>query len=379
MPQDPTRSPRRRPVDVLFGEDVQLKPTAQETDAKQPTPGYMVEPPRPVTSLRPPPPEFPTDWRGNAPPELASVKEPPAEILSKPESVAPPPKPVTAEVPPVEKIAEAVTFTVTEEVRRTPEAPVVSEDGRRRTPGAEAAPLFYTAPPTTAAPAPVAVEPAAPVSLYGQTELLELSQFVDQLYQNVANETSDSASLNAECLANLNAARVGIEKGDYAQAESYAELVKARLLRARASRAASSTPTARLLLLGLVLAAIVGIVLFALPLALRLVPIVIPLLRGAGLGMLGGAAMALYQLTRHTARRDYDAAFSSEYALSPLFGALVGAVLYLLSLLGLVAAPNALGLTFEPFAVMYLLALLGGIFNDVLIGALRGLVPSRKM
>lgn len=380
MPQEPARSPRRRPVDVLFGEEVQLKPTAQEPDTKQAQPGYMVEPPRPVTSLRPPPPEFPNDWRGNTPPEPVPAMEPPIEILEKPDFDNLPPKPVATEPPVVETIAEAVTFTTTEEPRRTPEASSSADEGRRRTGGTGPTPVLVPPPmlvaPQTPAPtvARVSAAPASPASLYGQTELLELSQFVDQLYQNVANETSDSAALNAECLANLNAARVGIEKGAYAQAEAAAEMVKARLLRARASRAAASAQTTRLLFVGLVIAALVGIVLFILPFALRVVPAVRPLLSSTGLGMLGGAVMALYQLTRLIARREYDAAFSSKYALSPVFGALTGAVMYVLSLLGILAAPNALGLTFEPFALLYLFALVGGMSNELILNTVQSLV-----
>src|SRR5436305_9355442 len=109
MADEPTRSPRRRPVDVLFGEEVQLKPTVPEADAKQTTPGYMVELPRPVTSVRPPPPEFPNDWRATAPPEPAAVIELPVELI-KPEPVAPPPKPAP-EPPTPAPIFEAVTFT----------------------------------------------------------------------------------------------------------------------------------------------------------------------------------------------------------------------------------------------------------------------------
>ena len=366
MAQETMRSPRRRPVDVLFGEEVELKPkpTASETDAKQATPGYMVESPRPVTNLRPPPPEFPNDWRAPSTPEPVVVVEPPPQMQAQPDPVAPPPKPLITEMPAVNLIQEAVTFTVSQERRRP------NEDGQTRV--VETPPLFV------APSAPTPPTPVAPVSLYGQTELLELSQFVDQLYQNVADETSDSAALNAECLANLNAARAGIEQGKYAQAEASAELVKARLLRARVSRASAASQTTRLLFGGLIVAALVGIILFALPVVLRIVPVIIPLLRGAGLGMLGGAAMALYQLAQHIARREYDAAFNSKYALSPLFGALIGAIAYLLSLLGIVAAPNALGIPGEP-ALMYLVALLGGIFNDAILGAVRGWLPQRKM
>ena len=96
MADDSNRSPRRRPVDVLFGEQVELKPTAPEADTKQATPGYMVEMPRPVTAVRPPPPEFPNDWRATAPPDPVPVMELPIEIPAVPDPIAPPPKPPNA-------------------------------------------------------------------------------------------------------------------------------------------------------------------------------------------------------------------------------------------------------------------------------------------
>lgn len=368
MADDNNRSPRRRPVDVLFGEEVQLKPTVPEPDTQPAAPGgYMVEPPRPVTSVRPPPPEFPNDWRVNAPPEPATVMEISMEIPAEPDPVAPPPKPALVAPPLDEIIAEAVTFT--------PPPDDAAGGAARRAQMADKAPppIFVQAVPAAVPQAAPSAPAPAPAPLYGQTELLELSQFVDQLYQNVADETSDSAALNADCLTNLNLARAAIEKGEYSKAEAAAEQVKSRLLRARASRAAAGAQATKLLYAALLAAALAGIVLLTLPFFFRIVPVIVPLLRGAGLGMLGGAAMALFQLNRQLGRREYDAAFNAKYALSPLFGALIGAVMYLLSLLGILAAPNALGLTLEPFGLMYLFALLGGLFNDVLIDGLRGL------
>ena len=367
MAEDTLPSPRRRPVDALFGEDVDLKPkpTTQDTDAKQATPGYMVESPRPVNSLRPPPPEFPNDWHVNAPPEQVMVIEPPQEFIATPDPIMPPPKPANAEPPVIiEPIAEAVTFTTTVE---PPRQTVM-----------EAPSPFINQTPVYVAPPVAAVLAAAPAPMYGQAELVELSQFVDQLYQNVADETSDSAALNAECLMTLNAARVAIEKGDYAQAEAAAEQVKARLLRARASRTAAAMQSTKLLYAWLILAALAGLVFFAITFALRIVPGVAVLLRGTGLGMLGGAAMGLFQLSRAIAGREFDASFTPRYALSPLFGALIGAVIYLLSLLGILAAPGALGIPTDPFLLMYLFALLGGIFNDAIVNGLRGIVTRRK-
>ena len=56
MSDDSARSPKRRPVDALFGEEMELTKagTVESKDAKKaPAPGYMVEPPRPATVLRP--------------------------------------------------------------------------------------------------------------------------------------------------------------------------------------------------------------------------------------------------------------------------------------------------------------------------------------
>lgn len=358
MPDNNSNSPRRRPVDVLFGEEVELKPKPTAAQDKAPiaqAPGYMVEAPRPITSVRPPPPEFPTEWQMTMPPEVISAPAAPIESPAVTDTITLPP-PVMIEPPAVEPIPEAVTFTVLERAELPIEpSPLVI---------AEAAPNTLPPPP----PAYVPPAPAAPVALYGQTELVELSQFVDQLYQNVADETSDSAALNAECLAKLHAARAAIEKGEYAQAETYAEQVKARLLRARTSRAASAQRNTRLVFAWLVAALLLGVILLMIPFVFRIVPAVIPLLRGVGMGMLGGAIAALWQLTRQISARAFEPGMLSKFALSPLLGAGIGIVLYPLSILGIMAAPGALGIPGEPW-LMYLFALVGGLFNDRLLDA----------
>lgn len=357
MSDESSRAPRRRPVDILFGEEVELKPKppSAEDDARvAQAPGYMVEAPRPVTSVRPPPPEYPGDWRVTAPPEVVTLVEPAVESVPAQPAPLPPPAPVMTELPRVEPIAEAVTFTPPLRAE-TPKPPV------------EDKPIFVETPPFVPPPPPMVVA-APPAPLYGQTELLELSQFVDQLYQNVADETSDSAALNAECLANLNVARAAIEKGEYARAEASAERVKARLLRARASRAAAAATNTRILFAWLLVALVGGLILFLLPFVLRFVPVVIPLLRGIGMGMAGGAVAALWQLTRQITAREYDAAFLLKYAATPLLGAALGVVLYLLSMLGILAAAGAFGIPGEPW-LMYVFAFAAGLFADTLFDA----------
>lgn len=358
MSNDNSQSPRRRPVDVLFGEEIELKSKSAVTDAQAPSaqpPGYMVEAPRPVIPLRPPPPEFPNDWRATTPPEVVTIFE--TLTLSAPtsENVAPPPIPLMTEPPQAQAIAEAVTFTVSERVEAT-EAPSASTT--------EAAPLVPLSAPTVATANPAAA--ISPAPFYGQTELLELSQFVDQLYQNVAAEASDSASLNAECLAKLNTARAAIEQNEYATAETAAEWVKARLLLARASRAAARATNTRLTLVWLIVALSGGIVLFLLPFIARLAPAIIPLLRGMGMGITGAAVAALLQLTRQINARALESDMSLRFGIAPFVGAVCGAVLYLLSLLGIFAAPGALGIPGEPW-LMYLGAFFASLFSASVI------------
>jgi len=358
MSNDNSQSPRRRPVDVLFGEEIELKSKSAVTDAQAPLaqpPGYMVEAPRPVIPLRPPPPEFPNDWRATTPPEVVTIFE--TLTLSAPtsENVAPPPTPLMTEPPQAQVIAEAVTFTVSERVEAT-EAPSASTT--------EAAPFVPLSAPTVATANPAAA--ISPAPFYGQTELLELSQFVDQLYQNVAAEASDSASLNAECLAKLNTARAAIEQNEYATAETAAEWVKARLLLARASRAAARATNTRLTLVWLIVALSGGIVLFLLPFIARLAPAIIPLLRGMGMGITGAAVAALLQLTRQINARALESDMSLRFGIAPFVGAVCGAVLYLLSLLGIFAAPGALGIPGEPW-LMYLGAFFASLFSASVI------------
>lgn len=381
MPEEKQRTPRRRPIDVLFGEDVELKPkrAAPESDAPtQQTPGYMVEAARPVTNLTPPPPEMPNEWRVSAPPQPVKVEETPSPTLQPAETIAPPPKPPTSEPPPAPAPAEAVTFTappIDTSPRPKQELIVNPVNTARALSDTAATP----APPAdTGAAAPAASAPtiiAAP--LYRQSELLELSQFIDQLYQNVSDETTDSKMLSAECLARLNLARAALERGEYSTAETAAERVKARLLLARASRTAASSPTTLLLFAWLIVWGLLGAILLALPFAIHIVPVILPLLRAAGFGMVGGAVAVLWQAPQQIAKREFEAALASKYLLSPILGTLLGATMYLLSLLGILAAPNALGITGEPFLLMYFFAFVAGLFNDSIFGLLRGNVTHK--
>lgn len=378
MPDDSARSPRRRPVDALFGEQVELNPKSAEIDSskakqKATTPGYQVEPPRPAPILRPPPPEFPNDWRAIAPSEPISA----AAVLEESLVAEPVPAPPAVALP---RIPAAIQDGETRPAAATLTAP--SPEAILTAPPASEAPILVTppmmAPPTKAAPAP-APRPVEPppyrVESTAAQDLLALSQFIDQLYQNVADETSDNAALNAECQSKLHGARVAIEKGDYAQAEFLAEQVKARLLRARTSADAVVASSTRLIVGWLVVAGLVGLIVFLLPFVfVRLVPLIAQLLRAVALGVLGASIASLWNLSRAIRQRDYDPQSAMSYALAPGRGLLVGVVMLLLSVSGILAAPGALGTTIEPYLLMYLFALVGGINSDAIFDALRGIV-----
>lgn len=360
MPDPSNPLPRRRPVDALFGEEVELqpKPAAPADDTRITTPGYKVEPPRPVTTLRPPPPELPNDWRLITAEPATQVAAPTEPTLQGPHAASPPPddQPPTADRRP-----QAATPAEFEHVPLTPPL------GQ---PAPSAPSAASSSAPTVTAPI-FSFAPSRPI--YGQAEFLELSQFVDQLFQSVSEEVSDHVALNAECQDNLRRARTAIEKGEYAQAEYYAEQVKARLLRARASRAAAANLSTRAILVWLVAAALLGVMISLLPLALRIVPLVIPLLRAVGLGILGASVAALVSAGRALRDREYDASSNLDRALAPLRGGAVGLIMFLLSITGLVAAPGALGVTFDPYLVLYLFAFLAALGSDPILDKVRGM------
>lgn len=365
MQDESARPPRRRPVDALFGEPIELAPKPNEAETaknKSQTPGYLVEPPRPAPFLRPPPPEFPNDWRAIAPPEPGAPAVVPFQpVIQVSEPVPAPPSipvaiPVAAEPPTIESII------------------ILPPAVEKLVPPAK--PVGLVPPALGPVLAPALEAPALrPDAAQQQQDMLALSQFIDQLYQNVADETSDYAALNAECQNALRAARVAIEKGDYAQAEYHAEQVKARLLRARASQQAAGSPSTQVIILWLVATGMVGILVFLMPFVVRLVPLAIPILRGAALGALGASIAALWTIARIIRQREYDPHAALEYALAPARGAVLGLVIFLLSVTGILAAPGALGSAAEPYLLMYLFALVGGIGSDAIFAGLRGLIP----
>jgi hypothetical protein len=348
---------KRRPVDLLFGETGEStfssarSPSARTSILEQrearergeaiPTPSYMIEPPRPPTILRPPPPEFPPDWRLGSPGQPVGLEHAP-EIVKGAGTGA---KPQAA-------------------LRLTPAR-------------AASARLAMRIKPTRAqwrAEAPSAAANRSPVS----DECESLASLIDTLYLQVSEEASDSPRLSEYCLSLLRDARSLLKREDYAQAEYKAQQVKDRMLRARASAEAARSSALKLIWTWEIVVGLGAVVVTLLPFYITLVAGVVPLLRAVALGALGGIMVSLWNLTQYLHNREYDPAYNPDYWASPLKGALIGGVIYFLSVLGLVAAPGALGVSrlFGSLSganlLMYFIALLAGIAQDHVFDFVRG-------
>jgi hypothetical protein len=227
-----------------------------------------------------------------------------------------------------------------------------------------------------------AVLAADEVSELTSEEYNSLSRFVDQLYQQVSEEAGDSPSVSEPCLSLLRGAREALEDGDFASAEYKAEQVKARLLRARASAVAAESLGLKLIWLWQLFTGFAAAVAVLLPFFVQLVPGFVPLMRALALGTLGGVMVALWNLSHYLHNREYDPAYNADYWLSPIRGAFVGGVIFIISALGLVAAPGAPGTTriFGSLSsanlLMYFLALLGGIAQDYIFEFVRGVLAA---
>jgi hypothetical protein len=270
--------------------------------------------------------------------------------------------------PPAALAQEAQAQPAVETVVQPPPIPVELQSP----PPAEPAVALPPAEPPPASPPPV------PMVRAGLTEEYHsLAAVVNTLYQQVSEQISASPALSEQCLNLLRDAREALSRGEYSQAEYRAEQVKARLLQARSSAAAEQSTAVRLIWVWLLFVGLAGVVAVLLPFFVSLVPGFVPVLRAVALGALGGVAVSLWNLTRYVGRREYDPAYNWDYFAGPIKGALIGGVVFFLSMLGLVAAPGALGTgrLFDGLSganlLMYFLALLGGIGQDYVFSLVR--------
>ncbi len=353
-------NPKRRPVDLLFGEadDVALAPNAtlsprtstpegreaRDRSELRPTPSYMVEPPRPPTILRPPPPQLPADWR------LSSPVEPPAfvpgSVVVKNASGDARPQAAFSQTP-----GRAATSRLVNRIR--PTAPSRAEwHADLLSPSASSAPV--------------------------SDEYERLASLIDTLYEQVSEEVSDSPKVSEYCLSLLRDARSALKREEYEQAEYKTEQVKDRVLRARASAEAERSSSLKLIWGWEIILGLGAVVAILLPFYLALAPSLVPLLRAVALGALGGIMLSMWNLTRLLHNREYDPAHSAAHWASPLKGASIAVVIFFLSVLGIFAAPGALGVSrlFGSLSgvnlLMYVIALLAGITQNYIFDFWRG-------
>lgn len=177
-----------------------------------------------------------------------------------------------------------------------------------------------------------------------------LGERIERLYSEVKIDLPDSKLATEYCFNLLRQARQAVEARDYARAEFFIQLVDAKLKRSQRSiKAARGIGMIFLWVWQLValvagggliaMTYVINLTLFGLPVA----PDLIVLLRAMGWGMLGSVIGAFYNLPRAIVWREFDSAYTSHYVARPFVGALLGALLFLLSQAGIVAGTLVIG------------------------------------
>jgi hypothetical protein len=287
-------------------------------DNAPPLPNYVVEPAQPATTVSPPPVE-------------ATPARTPTDVASDERASMPPPPTFETESSPADLFRTSAMLSPTEEDR-----------------------------------------------------LIRLSERIDSLYSEVKMDLYDSDIVTEQCFNLLMQARQAVEARDYARAEFYIQSVDAKL--SRSQRSIKATQGIGVILLWvwqalafiaggslIVMTYVVNLTLFGLPVTSEL----IVLLRAVGWGMLGSVTGTLYTLPRSVILREYDSAYAMHYVARPLIGALLGALLFLLSQAGIVAGNLVIGDVKIGPIFLYVFAFLAG-FKQEVIGEFLGGVTRRK-
>jgi hypothetical protein len=280
---------------------------------------YVVEPPQPVTTVAPPPPD------PNAPAPASTAPRAAPDIVATLESSAPSfdPEPIIV-----------------------PHAPAASSDDR------------FTR---------------------------DLLDRISQLYVQVKEEMRDSRVATSDCHAMLRKAREAHVNRDFATAEFYVESVQAKLKRNAASQQASRQPIVWLVWLwqlaalaaaGMIVAIsyILNLTLFGLPVA----PEGIVLLRAMAWGAQGGVLGAMWNIVWSVRHREYDSANNLGYFARPIVGAVLGAVLFLLSAAGVIAGDIVIGDVSAGPLFLYVFAVIAGLTQDSILEFFLGLFRKPK-
>lgn len=216
-----------------------------------------------------------------------------------------------------------------------------------------------------------------------------LGERIERLYSEVKIDLPDSKVVTEYCFDLLRQARQAVEARDYARAEFFIQLVDAKLKRSQRSiKAARGLGMVLIALWQLVALAagggliamtyVVNLTLFGLPVA----PDLIVLLRAMGWGILGSMIGAFYNLPRAVVWREYDSAYAMHYVARPFVGALLGALLFLLSQAGIVAGALVIGDVKIGPIFLYVFAFLVGFkqeyVGEFFDGIMRAIFPRRK-
>jgi hypothetical protein len=236
---------------------------------------------------------------------------------------------------------------------------------------------------------PPPVEPIPEPASANDPRFLTLSFQIERLYDDVKSQLQDSPKLTERCFDLLLQARQAYEQGDHAHTEFYLQstdaLIERTLTSAQASRSLSMVGLWMWQLFAMFVGVLIvalsyisGLTLFGLPVALELVV----LIRTLGWGMIGGVIGAMYNLTRFVQRREYDPAYAMHYFARPLVGALLGALLFVVSQAGIIAGNIIIGDFKVGPIFLYVFAVLAGFkqeyvgdFFDNLVKALFGRQP----
>jgi hypothetical protein len=351
---DQKSSAPRRPVDALFGESGALN-----------APNFVVEPAQPATTVTPPALDlFPE-------PVTASARQ-----VSEPEIPAEP-APIFSD----ETIEPAFTLPTPEPSERTAES--FDTDLHDH-------PLM----PDFAAPPRASDQSLFDAPRSDERLISDIAYKIERLYDDIKMDLPDSPSVAAECMALLKRAREAQVRRDVATAEFLTQTVDARLKRSVKSLRAARGPILiglwaweifMLALFGGLLAItfVKDLTLFGLPVAGEL----LALLRAIAWGGIGGMLGAGISLVRFIQQRDYDPAFNMHYLVRPLFGALIGAVLFLIAqafaFTGIVASATAKpGDLAAGSVVLYLVAVFVGYKQEYILeffdGILRALFRKNR-
>ena len=244
-----------------------------------------------------------------------------------------------------------------------PSAPIV--------PSAPTAPAPPTLEPDIPTPEPIIVPHARRSD---DARFAPLAERIERLYGEVKMDLHDSKVATDFCFGLLLQARQAVEARDYARAEFCLQSVDAKLKRSqRSMKAAFSLGVIFLTLWELIAVAVgggllaltyvVNLTLFGLPVVAELVV----LLRALGWGMIGGGFGGLFNLPWFIQFREYDPAYAMNYFARPFIGALLGAILFLVSQAGILAGNFVVGDVKIGPIFLYVFAVLAG-FKQEYVG-----------